>query len=182
MNPIETLVEEHETIVRMLDALESWSDAVSGDDAAERPELARFMTFIREFVDPIHHGKEEDLLFVTMVDHGFPKEHGPIGMMLHEHGIARGLIQTMHGLSQSPAPWTPAERDQAKRAAGAYAELMRQHIDKENHVLYPMAEARLPGSAMQDLAARFERFQASNAAHGAQLQALGEALIQQYAP
>lgn len=182
MNPIETLVDEHELIVRILDALESWSDALSGEDAGERPELARFMTFIREFVDPIHHGKEEDILFVTMGDHGFPKEHGPIGMMVHEHGIARGLIQTMHGLAQCSAPWTPAEREQAKRAAGSYSELMRQHIDKENHVLYPMAEARLPGSALQDMAARFDHFNASHGARAAELRALGGALVKQYAP
>ncbi|MBK9032944.1 MAG: tetratricopeptide repeat protein [Myxococcales bacterium] len=35
-----------------------------------------------------HHGKEEDLLFEAMVEHGFSREQGPLAVMLHEHGSA----------------------------------------------------------------------------------------------
>ena len=142
MTPIEVLVEEHEKIVRVLDALDGWAEGLDGADDGERPVLRRFMTCIREFVDPIHHGKEEDILFALMVEHGFPKQQGPIAVMLHEHDLARRLIATMHGLAEREAPWSEAERAEAKRAAGSYTELMRQHIDKENGILYPMADAR----------------------------------------
>ncbi len=36
------------------------------------------------FADRCHHGKEENLLFKTMVDRGFPREAGAIAVMLLE--------------------------------------------------------------------------------------------------
>ncbi|MGD0266766.1 MAG: hemerythrin domain-containing protein, partial [Candidatus Methylomirabilota bacterium] len=38
-----------------------------------------------------HHGKEENLLFKTMVDRGFPRQGGPIAVMLHEHETGRSF-------------------------------------------------------------------------------------------
>lgn len=181
MTPIEVLVEEHEKIVRVLDALDGWADGLDGSDEGERPVLRKFMTCIREFVDPIHHGKEEDILFALMVEHGFPKQQGPIAVMLHEHDLARRLIATMHGLAEREAPWSEAERAEAKRAAGSYTELMRQHIDKENGILYPMADARLPPAVQVDMAARFERFAETTGARDAELRALAEQLVGEYA-
>jgi hemerythrin-like domain-containing protein len=181
MTPIEVLVEEHEKIVRVLDALDGWAEGLDGADDGERPVLRRFMTCIREFVDPIHHGKEEDILFALMVESGFPKQAGPIAVMLHEHDIARRLIATMHGLAEQATPWTAEQRDEAKRAAGSYTELMRQHIDKENGILYPMADARLPPAAQAEMAARFARFAETTGARDAELRALAEELVAEHA-
>lgn len=155
MDPIATLMNEHRTIERVLDALDAWTARVVAERVDDRPGLARYARFLREFADARHHGKEEDLLFAAMVEHGFSRAHGPLAVMLHEHGLGRALTATLGQLAAQLGPWTDGDRAELERAVGGYGELLRQHIDKEDQVLYPMAQARLPAAVMAGLAQRF---------------------------
>jgi hemerythrin-like domain-containing protein len=68
-----------------------------------------------------------------MMAAGAPAEGGPIAVMLEEHAAGRALIRAMG----ADAPASQAE------AARRYAELLRRHIEKENDVLFPLADALL---------------------------------------
>ncbi len=85
MDAIETLMNEHRTIEQVLDAMVGFAEEARRRGATEKEELARFVGFVREFADACHHGKEEDILFAAMVAGGFPRNGGPIAVMLHEH-------------------------------------------------------------------------------------------------
>ena len=159
MKPIETLMAEHRLIEKMLDALLAWSDGMLSRHADERTELGRFVTFVREFVDPVHHAKEEGILFAAMTEHGFPKNHGPVAVMLHEHDTFRSLIQTLALRAHQSSVWSEAERREIAQAAHEYAELLRQHISKEDRILYPMSEARLSNEAKLRIETGFKRFE-----------------------
>jgi hemerythrin-like domain-containing protein len=155
MKAIEVLMNEHRVIERNLDAMEAWAEAVRQDpDPGEREALTRYVSFLREFVDERHHGKEEDILFAVMVQQGFPRERGPIGRMLHEHEIGRSLVATLQHLDRKPAVWGEEDRRQVERTVRAYARLLRDHIHQEDRVLYPLAERRLPQSVKQQVSAK----------------------------
>ena len=103
MDAIETLMDEHELILAALDRLDAFHadlEAGTGTDAAAE-RVAGFVNFFTEFVDEIHHIKEEDLLFKAMADHGFPVEGGPIAVMLGEHDQGRALVDVMLVLSDT---------------------------------------------------------------------------------
>jgi hemerythrin-like domain-containing protein len=142
MEAIETLMAEHRVILRVVDALEVFAAGV-GDEEDGREELGRFVRFIRGYADALHHGKEEEVLFIAMIDAGFPRESGPVAVMLAEHDVGREHVGILRGLAESVVPWTPEDRDILRGAARAYAELLRLHIRKEDEILYPLAEARL---------------------------------------
>jgi len=184
MNPIETLTGEHRLIERMLDALLAWSTGMVRRNGDERSELANFVTFVQEYVDPVHHGKEEDILFATMAEHGFPKDQGPVAVMMHEHDECRRLIQTLAARTRQSSAWSEAERNEIARAAHGYADLLRNHIVKEDQILYPISEARLPNDAKARIANGFERFEKEKAppAERARLVSLAEAFIARHAP
>ncbi len=178
MDALEVLMAEHQQILAAIDALEAFAAEVrrGGGSAAE---LGRFVTFIREFADAHHHAKEEDLLFTAMVEAGFPRESGPVGVMLQDHDQGRRLVGVLAQLAQAATPWGDADRERLHAAAFGYAELLRSHIQKEDGILYPMAEARLP-------AALRARVDAEAAAHDARqvtagvlprLEALGAELV-----
>lgn len=154
MDPIAFLMDEHRLILGVLDQLNTW--ACTADGPESQPRLAEFCEFLFEFVDPIHHIKEEDLLFPAMVEHGFSKNHGPIAVMLHEHGQGRLLTDSLAELARKPPPWTPQDLTTACAVARDYAELLGQHILKEDRVLYPMAQARLPPAKMLWLGEQME--------------------------
>jgi hemerythrin-like domain-containing protein len=178
MDAIETLMAEHQLILGAVGALEAFAGEVrrGGGDAAE---LGRFVTFIREFADAHHHAKEEDLLFTAMVEAGFPRDAGPIGVMLHEHDQGRAQVRILAELAGAAAPWAAADRERLHAAALGYADLLRAHIHKEDVILYPMAEARLPAALRARVEAGAAAHDAGQVASGAlpRLEALGAALV-----
>lgn len=143
MEAIEKLMAEHRVILGVIDALFAFAEeAQSASDG--RAELARFVQFIRGYADELHHGKEENVLFVAMVDAGFSRETGPVAVMLAEHDVGREHVGVLRGLADSVVPWGAEDREILKGAAHAWGELLRLHIQKEDRILYPLAEARLP--------------------------------------
>lgn len=183
MDAIETLMNEHRAIERVLDGLVGFVDEVQRTGGTEKPELARFVTFLREFADECHHGKEEEILFATMVEHGFPRQGGPIAVMLHEHDQGRGLVRILRDRAEQDAPWSDADRKELVAVANGYSELLRAHIHKEDAILYPMAEQHLPPDALEAVAAACDAFEASPARAGkhAALHALAAELIHRHA-
>ena len=160
MDAIETLMTEHRTIERVLDALVGFSEDAVRRTATEKEELGRFVTFVREFADAFHHGKEEDILFAAMVDHGFPRNGGPIAVMLHEHDQGRGLVRILRERAEQPAPWNDEDRKEIAEVSRGFADMLRGHIHKEDAILYPMAEQHLPSDALAAVGERCEAYEA----------------------
>jgi len=155
MKAIEILMNEHRTIERALDVMEAWVGRIRCQpDDLEEQELGRFVAFLRDFVDERHHGKEEDILFAAMVEHGIVRTHGPIALMLHEHDLGRSLVDSLAHLAQQPTPWNDQERQHLDRTVRTYAKLLREHIRKEDKILYPLARRRLPGPVMREISMR----------------------------
>jgi hemerythrin-like domain-containing protein len=184
MDPIEVLMTEHRLIESVLDSLEVYVDRLAPNSSSDTADLGRFTRFIRAFADTCHHGKEEDILFETMVANGMPRETGPIAVMLHEHEEGRQLVRTLTEFAarSSEPGWSDADRRQIRQAAHSYAELLRQHIQKEDGILYPMAVSRLDPATMADINRRFDEFEAEKTGPGEheKLHALAEELIARY--
>lgn len=156
MNAIEQLTQEHQVIKRMLAALEGMCAALEAGEAVPAEDFEKAVEFIRVFADKRHHGKEEDLLFPALVELGMPKDAGPIGVMLREHGMGREFVR---GLAEAAARLKAGDKAAAGEVADnarGYAALLDQHIDKEDGILYPMTEAHLSGERMAELAGKFD--------------------------
>ena len=151
------LRKEHEAILHMLDATE---EVARGFDRGERvpPEtLTGLLEFFRLFADRCHHGKEEDLLFPILEKKGMPRDGGPIGVMLAEHEMGRSLVRKMEESAETYGAGAAEAGPCWARAARAYAALLRAHIQKENDVLFIMAESLLTETEQAVLAQGFER-------------------------
>ncbi|MFX1250788.1 MAG: hemerythrin domain-containing protein [Promethearchaeota archaeon] len=157
MKPTEELMKEHEAIQVMLSILEQMCNRLELGERLPPGKLERVLEFIKLFADKCHHGKEEDLLFPAMIKAGFSKEGGPIAVMLHEHVIGRNAVKGMdealvkYKQSKDTIPEGFIEN------ARTYIRLLRQHIDKEDHILYPMANQHLSLEVQQELLEQFER-------------------------
>ena len=165
--------------------MEGWITTLGpGSESDDKAELARFVSFIRGFADAYHHGKEEDILFVAMVEHGFPREVGPIPVMLREHDLGRSLVSVLDGLAQQSTTWSEQDRATLARTVREFSTLLRQHIQKEDQILYPMADTRLPEPVKEEMFRRFQAFEEQQTSSGEQqrLRALGDALIEAHIP
>jgi hemerythrin-like domain-containing protein len=179
---IDNLVHEHRLILAALDSLESLATRVDAGDKADRRDVAQFADFFRGFADTCHHGKEEDILFTALVDAGFPKGSGPIGVMLHEHELGRRLVRRIRELGDRVDAWTPTDSEEFVGAARSFVNLLRDHIAKEDDILYPMAEAHLSAMELERIRQMFELFESQRTGSGEhqRLQALAETLLAKY--
>jgi hemerythrin-like domain-containing protein len=177
MDAIETLQTEHRTIERAIDALAQFAKTVVRGGGTP-VELQQYVTFIREFADEGHHGKEEDVLFAALVDAGFPSRAGPVAVMLHEHELGRAQVRALDALSRKET-WTREDRDRVAELSSSYGELLRAHIQKEDCVLYPLALQRLPPEVIAKVDAECAAMDARRRETGteARLRTLAEGLI-----
>ncbi len=156
MQPTEILSGEHRVIEQVLDCLEkiALEARASGRVATHAANTA--VQFLVEFADRLHHGKEELHLFPLMASRGVPRNVGPIAVMLNEHEIGRSEIAKMRA-SLRDAETNRESVSSFIAAAFDYVELLRDHIAKEDGVLFPMAESVLRDEDRRQALAAFER-------------------------
>jgi hemerythrin-like domain-containing protein len=127
------LRDEHQVILRVLLTLESAAEQLAAGGAMPEERWAGMIAWLRAYADRNHHAKEEKVLFPAMIKAGVPDEGGPVAVMLQEHAEGRALLAMMY-------TGEPADKAAAARR---YIRLLRDHIDKENGVLFPLADAVL---------------------------------------
>jgi len=153
----DVLRKEHDAILRMLEVTEQVAEQLDRGEKVAPETLEGLLEFFRLFADRCHHGKEEELLFPALESKGMPRQSGPIGVMLSEHDHGRSLIQQMAQESAAYASGTSAAGGWWAIAARGYVQLLREHICKENNILFVMADRMLTGTEQQELVIAFER-------------------------
>ncbi len=140
MKALEDLVHEHRVIELVLKGLEGLARRAEREHRLDRGQAEKALEILRNFADRCHHGKEERNLFRVLEARGVPREGGPLGVMLHEHDLGRSHLQEMGQALPAAAEGEAEAIHRFAQHAAAYAALLRQHIQKEDGVLYPMAE------------------------------------------
>jgi hemerythrin-like domain-containing protein len=159
MKATEELKEDHKAIKIALSILTKISKRLKSGKKIDPEDLGQILEFIKTFADKCHHGKEEDLLFVAMENVGIPRDRGPIGVMLREHEMGRSYVKNM---SESVEKYKAGElsySSQFVENAKKYVDLLTQHIDKENNILYPMADMQLSEEKQRELIEKFEELE-----------------------
>jgi hemerythrin-like domain-containing protein len=148
----EILRAEHRLILEVTSVLERVLD--SGDD--DHDALGDCVTFFRLFADACHHGKEEDLLFPALEQEGMPVDVGPIAVMLEDHRIGRQFVSGMADALPGAANGDAVAAAEFAEAGRGWIELIRQHIAKEDGILFEMADGMVVGPSCKDLCAAYD--------------------------
>lgn len=156
MLPTGILEQEHDVILKMIKIIRTLSGKI---EETEQKTLKDIIDFIRTFADHCHHAKEEKILYVEAEKHGIPNEGGPIGMMLVEHDEGRRYVKGMDEALQKVGKGDKKAAKQYKENALQFADLLEQHIDKENQILYPMINMHLPAKLQEAILKRFEQME-----------------------
>lgn len=144
MQATDILMEEHQVILRVIAALERGADQLERGGPVQPEFFTDAARFIKGFADGCHHRKEEGVLFRAMQTHGMPINGGPIGVMLAEHEQGRMYTRGMAEAAERLSRGDESARAGVVANARGYAELLRQHIEKENGILFPMADQVIP--------------------------------------
>ena len=160
MKAIKELITEHEAVRITLKILERITEGIDKTGKISKPEhLKQLFEFFSVFVDKCHHGKEEELFFPALEAVGISREDGPIGVMLNEHQQGRDLVAEMKSALSQYLNGDTGAAQKLKGSADAYIALLNIHIDKENNVLFPMAEQHLSENKLAELKNGFDRIE-----------------------
>ena len=151
------LKEEHDLILRGLDVLEKAAGRLADGKPVARETIEKLVEFFRTFADRCHHGKEEAMLFPALEAAGLPRDGGPTGVMLYELVEGRSCVRAIAGAAARLAQ-DPGAGQEIVKHARQFIPLLRAHIDKENDVLFVMADSILSPEAQKDLLDRYDRF------------------------
>ena len=157
---IQNLETDHRHILRLIDVMEGITLKTDPD----LQHLETVLMVIREFADGLHHTKEEKLLFPLMVAKGYSTEKGPVAVMLYEHEQGRNFVKAMaEGITQLRAGQHENVKVVYANMLG-YADLLKNHISKENNVLFPMADSLFTDTEKETLFLAFADVETNHAA------------------
>ena len=143
---------EHENILKVVDALESEIGKLNNKNI-NALFFRKVIDFIRNYADKFHHAKEEDILFKEFnkcAEEG--RVHcNPVEQMLVEHDEGRRCVKMMElGLDEN-------NKEELIKGSGGYINLIREHILKEDNILYPMIEETLGDKTKKSIIAQFNK-------------------------
>jgi hemerythrin-like domain-containing protein len=143
----ENLMKEHQLILKYVDLMERYTEfGLKELNASILFEKAYyFIQFVHEFADHFHHAKEENILFRYLEVPGVLTHCNPVPQMLLEHNKAREFVRNMENAIQAQ------DIKELALNTGQYARLLKEHIYKEDTILYPMAERGLSDEAKSSL-------------------------------
>lgn len=131
-HPVAVFMDEHLNILARLDELEQVVETVDAD----RETITRAAQLGKTLTDAEpHHAREEQVLFPALRAKGID---GPPSMMESEHVDIRRLKHAIHDDAHK-ALETGEGWEVVRRSAQRLIPFLRDHIMKEDTILYPMA-------------------------------------------
>jgi hemerythrin-like domain-containing protein len=144
-------MQDHKIILRSLDILEEMAAKIRNGELFDPKDVEAMLHFLRAFDDGYHQTKEETALFPQLMQSA-PAEERSFRQMLFEHDQERSLVE---GLEE--ALRTGKGMDFIRYAQRLSA-ILRNHICKEENILFDIVEKFLSKEQDEKIADEFEQF------------------------
>ena len=144
-NPTDILRKEHDKVLKILDELEK-----SLENKNIKLTEKNIAILKREF-DKHSLNKEEKALFPE-IEKFIPREGGPTGVMIMEHKELVGLIKNFKEKLKI------RDFEKLSEIGNSVLSILRPHIDKENNMLFMMADMHLDDKQKKTILEKFKKF------------------------
>ena len=142
--PMKKLVDEHVLIKRWVALIPEVINNLDVDSEEGRQLLLDGVDFIRSYADKYHHAKEEEVLFKY-----FDEDLDILKVMHEDHERGRSHVRSILEALERRDKATIAEH------LNAYRELLKEHIKKEDDILYPWMDRNLSDTQIGELFSEF---------------------------
>src|SRR3989338_5578833 len=149
----EILMDEHKYILKVADALEKEYLGIKKGKQINKEFLTEIIDFIRNYADRFHHDKEEEILFREMCkgDVAGKLHCNAISQMVYEHDLGREFVKNMLEAIDKD------NKNKLIENAKGYVDLIREHIYKEDNILYPMADDAIDDVLEDKMLVKFKK-------------------------
>jgi hemerythrin-like domain-containing protein len=153
LKAIEMLKNEHRVIELVLRCLDHIVQRGQQEGKLDRESAVRAIDFLHMYTEHCHHAKEEKCLFPALERHGLGGGCGPVAVMLREHELGRVYLNGLAVSVDAASAGDPNALTWFCRHARSYIQLLRDHMHKEDHCLFPAAERHLGAEGERELSA-----------------------------
>ncbi len=151
MDIFENLIDDHRLITLVLNALERFIRRAELSGKVDLVELNRFVVFLHEFADLIHHEREERILFPAMAKLGYAPNGAPLAHIRDEHVRERHLLFELRQVAVRASLEASAKKAHVIGVVRELVAFEREHIQKENELLYPTVKKEFSGKTLDEL-------------------------------
>ncbi|MEF9934933.1 MAG: hemerythrin domain-containing protein [Clostridium sp.] len=163
MNSIDIMINEHRNISRLIVVIRKMSLNILNNGMIDYNDFYDVINFVRDYADKYHHGKEEKILFKYMVE-----ECGKVGEnminygMLLDHDLGRNYIRNLEESVNLVRLGNKDARVDVIANAVGYANLLKDHIEKEDNVAYTYAARTLAKETLEKIEEQCMEFDKNN--------------------
>ena len=152
--PTEILSNDHKVVLEKLKLMEQTINNLKSTNV--KNVLTDLKTFLRKEAD-LHFKKEEAALFPEM-EKFIPRDESPIGQMLLEHeDLYKYEDNFIRGVDLFSKDESNGEAQKLIRENGnSFINLLREHIYKEDNMLFMMADMHLEEDQINAIMKKFE--------------------------
>lgn len=166
MNPTEVLKKEHKIVLLVLNGAEREAKAIQNTNKVNVEKISKMVDFFRNFTDKCHHAKEEGYLVPKMEERGISRESKPISFMLKEHIKGREKVKAIAEALPKAKKGDSSAIKSVKDNLFTYVQLLRGHIEREDDILFPMADRVFTAEDQEALGEAFEKVEAEEMGEG----------------
>lgn len=152
LDPIDALKSDHEAVRVVLGNLDGYLKKIGGQTSDSlRKNLINQLHEITSFIDKdleIHFKKEENALFPVLGNY-IGTETGPIHVMLLEHEQSRQLSKEFKDAIAEYS--TDGKYGNIVSEGNSLIQLLSEHIEKEDNILFNMAEMQLSNEEKNEI-------------------------------
>lgn len=136
MNAFDAMNQEHKHIIRMLKVIDHTAEHILTERPVPIDIVNDELSFIREFADKCHHGKEEGVIFPAIETKLNADQKETMNMLLKDHINGRNYVKTARdNLDRASSGDTEAAGKIAENLK-AYTSLLKDHIKRESVFLH----------------------------------------------
>ncbi len=144
-SPTDILRKEHEKVLEVLDKIE---DGINNKDLTL---MSKNIGILEKEFDKHSLNKEEKILFPE-IEKFIPRDGGPTGVMIMEHKELVGLIKNFKSSLKAK------DMRKLNEIGNTILSILRPHIDKENNILFMMADMHLDDIQKKRISEKFKKF------------------------
>jgi hemerythrin-like domain-containing protein len=152
MKSTNLLAQEHKLILRALDVLDALTGSMEAQGRFEERDADKILDFLRWFADAHHQAKEETILFPA-IKASAASEERPVRHMMFEHDQERQSIEDLERNARSD------KRSDFAAAANQLSSVLRNHIYKEDTLLFPDADSLLTNQQDDAVFEQLQRYE-----------------------
>lgn len=157
MTALDKLKDDHKLIQRYLDNLLIAHDFLVERETVPASVFEKTLDFSKNFMNKYHHYREEYILFLKLAEKKGGSIDPQVVSLRDQHERSRNLVSQIKGALNGYQKGDEVATSQLAENVGYYVSLERQHVNRENHVFYPMAAEAFSDDEMAAFDVEFQK-------------------------